>query len=167
MEDFTEYLEDEFIIWNCSFGVRDFVSIGEIKKEKQLTKIWLEDPYDMVGPLNLEELLLDGEINFAACIIMTKQRWEKNQQKLRQEAYKKQKKIHQEFQENKKQLHQQNNQQEYRKLLSLPLTGKLKVSQIKAAYKKLAKAKHPDVGGTHEKFVLITEAKEALILTIS
>jgi len=169
MKPHTEYLEEEFIVWNSTLGIRDFATIGEIKTKKNQTQIWLDEPYDMVGPLCLDELFLKGEIEFAACIVMTKNRWNTTKQKLQKESLKKQQKIHQEFKEKLKQRNKnkqglQNSEQEYRKLLSLPLQGKLKITQIKTAYKKLAKIEHPDVGGSHEKFVLITEAKEALIL---
>lgn len=173
MEDIRQHLEDEFIIWNSSFGVRDFVTIGEIKKEDNIIKIWLDDPYDMVSPLNLEELLLKGKLSFEACIVMTKEYWQSQQHQLKKESYHKQQKIHKEFQEdikqhNKKQEHFNSNQnkkseKKYRELLCLPVNGKLEISQIKTAYRKVAKTTHPDVGGDHEKFVLITEAKEILL----
>jgi hypothetical protein len=173
MEEFDEYLAEEFIIWNSSFGVRDFAMIGEIKKEDDTINIWMDDPYDMVGPLDLKELLLKGKIYFEACIVMTKENWQKNQSQLKKESYQKQQKIYKEFQDlnkhNKKRENfnssqNKNDEKEYRKLLSLPLEGKLEIVQIKTAYRKLAKTEHPDMGGSDERFVLITEAKDALIL---
>lgn len=173
MDQFKQYLEDEFIIWNGTFGIRDIVYIGEIKEENGIALIWLDDPYEMVGPLKLEELLTKGEIAFEACIVMTKSQWNLTRDKLQKESYKKQQKIHQEFQEkikhnNKKRQSynsttEHKSEKEYRRILSLPLEGKLEISQIKKAYRKIAKTTHPDVGGDHHEFVLITEAKEALL----
>jgi hypothetical protein len=177
MDHFEEYLEEEFIIWNPTFGVRDFAMIGEIKKEEDIINIWMDDPYDMVGPLNLQELLLKGEIAFEACLVMTKKYWQKDQNRLKKESYNKQQKIHKEFQEDIKQHNKkreyysstlkEKSEKEYRKLLALPLNGKLEISQIKTAYRKIAKSTHPDVGGDHETFVLITEAKDALSIIFS
>jgi hypothetical protein len=168
---FTQYLDDEFILWNPTFGVRIFVTIDKIKQDNNTIHIWIDEPYEMVGPLDFKTLILDGSVNFEACIIMTKEYWKKNQKKLQQESFIQQQKIHQSFQEELKQHNQrkntiQNKQCQYRKILKLPQDGNLKISQIKTAFKKLAKIEHPDVGGSHENFVKIIEAKEALILSI-
>ncbi len=34
MQDNTEYLEVDFIIWNSNYGVRDFVTIGRVDNSK-------------------------------------------------------------------------------------------------------------------------------------
>jgi len=39
----------------------------------------------------------------------------------------------------------------------------LEVSQIKSAFRVIAKKTHPDVGGSHEKFIKITQARDALL----
>ncbi|MEA3522940.1 MAG: J domain-containing protein, partial [Campylobacterota bacterium] len=125
--------------------------------------IWLDDPYDMVGPLNFQEFLFKEKIEFEACIVMTKKRWQKEQILLKKESYYRQQKIYQEFKKESKNYNNQS-QEKHRKLLCLPLEGKLEIAQIKTAYRKIAKVEHPDIGGSHERFILITEAKDALLL---
>ena len=51
----------------------------------------------------------------------------------------------------------------HREALNLPINGQLEPSQIKTAYRRLAQKTHPDVGGSHELFVRITEARNALL----
>lgn len=172
--DDTEYLYEDFIIWNPTLGIRDLVTIGEIKTTENTTQAWLDDPYDMVGPFSLDELLTKGEISFEACVVMTKEKWQKDQKRLKKESYKKQQKIHEEFyndinRHNKRKRESYNssdhlNEKDSRQLLNLPLEGVLKVTQIKTAFRKVAKSAHPDVGGSHEKFVQITKAKDALLV---
>ncbi len=40
--------DEEWIIWNSSIGIRDFVTIGNINQDQNIA--WLEAPYQMVGP---------------------------------------------------------------------------------------------------------------------
>jgi hypothetical protein len=170
MDESREYLTEEFIILNSNLGVRDFVTIGEVDDQKNA---WLDHPYEMVGPFSLDELLETGQISFAACVVISEEKWEKEQSLLRQESSKKQHKSHQQFHEdiknyNKKRRAYQTklekvSQKEYRKLLSLPIEGVLEISQIKAAYRTIVKKVHPDVGGTQEKFIKITQARDALL----
>ena len=170
LQDCEEYLEVDFIIWNSNYGVRDFVTIGRVDDSKNA---WLDDPYEMVGPFSLDELLEIGEISFAACVVMSQDKWKENNSLLRQESFEKQCRLQQQFQEdikkhNKKRAQfqtnlEQHSQKEHRELLSLPIEGVLEVSQIKAAYRSIVKKVHPDVGGTHEKFIKITQARDALL----
>jgi len=51
----------------------------------------------------------------------------------------------------------------HRETLKLPFDGKLEPRQINAAFRRLAQKAHPDVGGSHEEFVRITEARNALL----
>ena len=51
----------------------------------------------------------------------------------------------------------------HRQILDLPIEGLLKVSQIKMAFRLLAKKSHPDTGGSHEQFIEITKAHDALL----
>lgn len=146
-------MEEEYIIYNPSLGVRDFVTIGEI--DEQQTNAWLEEPYEMVGPFSLNELYTNGSINFAACIVMSREKWKQERIFLQQEAFRRQ--------QNMQRTHFKNDDAEYRKLLSLPLNEALESSQIKTAYRKIIKKVHPDVGGTHEMFIKITTAKDALL----
>jgi hypothetical protein len=50
-----------------------------------------------------------------------------------------------------------------RRLLGLPLDGRLSESEIHRAYKLLAKRAHPDAGGSEEAFLRISNAHEALM----
>lgn len=176
MINIEEYLADDLIIYNPTLGVRDFVTIAEIKSNNNSTLFWLDEPYKFVGPLLLDEIVQKGQIYFEACIIMTKENWSKRREELQQESYKKQQKAHYEFQEKlkRKNYQKQNSpsytkldEQKYREILSLPTSGNLQISQIKTAYRKLAKTEHPDVGGSDERFVLILEAKEILLQTLA
>ncbi|XPV69384.1 MAG: J domain-containing protein [Halarcobacter sp.] len=171
MLDNKQYLEEEFIIWNNKLGIRDFVTIGEIDSKKN--QAWLDEPYEMVGPFCLEELFLKGQISFEACSVMSLKYWNTNQNRLSNEAFENQFISQKQFQKdinnhNKKRKKIQENLEQtsekvHRELLCLPLHGILEASQIKAAFKKIAKTAHPDVGGSHELFVEITNAKDSLL----
>ena len=174
MQDKGSPIEEvQWIIWNGTLGIRDFVTIGRIEEGPEGTNVWLEVPYDMVGPLSLEELQANGLISFAACVVMSRQRWQKDQVQLRQEAIKRHREAQQQlFEElarsNAKKRRRATriqlfNEQEYRELLCLPIEGGLEEAQINTAYRRLAKKAHPDVGGSHELFVQITEARDALL----
>ncbi len=148
-------MDEEYVIYNPSLGVRDFVTIGEIETNEDKTNAWLEDPYDMVGPFDLGELERKGQISFAACIVMSREKWKDERIYLQQEAFRRQRKAQKKHFENK--------EREHRELLCLPTEGRLEVSQIKAAYRKIVKKAHPDVGGSHEKFIQITKARDTLL----
>ncbi len=166
MEDNADYMEEDFIIWNSALGVRDFVTIGRVEFESGAAKAWLDEPYEMVGPFCLDELLLSGQISFAACIVISQERWEEDQDSIRREASLKQKKAQDDIHRYNKKKHSESrfiSEKEHRELLCLPMEGVLEISQIKAAYKKAAKRTHPDAGGTHEQFVLVGRARDALL----
>jgi hypothetical protein len=166
MEDTKNYLEEDFIIWNSTLGVRDFVTIGRFEGEPEDTKLWLDEPYDMVGPFSLNELKKCGRVSFAACVVMTCEKWEKDQHSIRREAYAKQEKMQEDIHRYNKKKHSESkltSQKEHRELLCLPLDGVLEAVQIKTAFRKLAKTAHPDVGGSHENFVLISRARDILL----
>ncbi len=158
---------EEWIIWNASLGIRDFVTIGRIDTDESVG--WLDAPYDMVGPFSLDELISDGFIRFAACAVMSKQRWQNDREALRQEAMNKRRKAQQEFYDelerhNRRKINaMQCSQKEYRILLDLPEIGSLELSQIKSAYRRAAKKAHPDAGGSQEMFIRIKEACDALL----
>jgi hypothetical protein len=164
--------EEQFIIWNGSIGIRDFVTIERVEVEPDGRYGWLEEPYDMVGPFSIDELETNGAIRFAACIVMSRQKWQEDQIRLREEAFAKQRKAQEEMfeelfrfnkQKRKNTAFSQNNKKEERELLCLPVEGMLEASQIKAAFRKVAKSAHPDVGGSHELFVRITQARDILL----
>ena len=159
-----EYLEMDFIIWNSDLGLRDFVTIGEVDTKNNTA--YLDEPYEMVGPFCLEKLCKKSEISFAACIVMNEVKWKEKQKIFYKESFKNQEKLRKEFSENINKYNKKrrySREQEYRKLLSLPLEGFLEESEIKRAFRKLAKTTHPDVGGSNEMFLKITQARDALI----
>jgi len=163
------WIDKQWIIWNSSLGIRDFVMIDRVESSKNGREAWLEEPYDIVGPFSMDDLECNGKIHFAKCIVMSREHWNKDQQLFREESFKRQRIIREKtFQElhRKNKIRQQGNMSEekaQRVLLELPQEEILKVSQIKAAFKKIAKQAHPDVGGSHEYFVKISKAKEYLL----
>lgn len=174
MSDRYRAIEDEqWIIWNGNLGIRDFATIGRIEEGPEGINVWMEAPYDMVGPLSLHELQANGRINFAKCTVMSRRRWQQDHEQLRQEAFERLREAQQKmFEElaraNARKRHRATHihlyiEQEYRELLCLPVEGKLEEAQIKSAYRRLAKEAHPDVGGSQELFVQITEAYNALL----
>lgn len=167
MYEYEDYLQEDFIIWNGELGVRDFVTIGEIDSANK--KAWLDEPYEMVGPFCLDELCKAGKISFAACMVMSQHRWKQDRLLLQEESIKKQQKLqeelYKEINKNNRKKRQKSIfiEKEHRELLCLDPEGTLKVSQIKSAYKRIAKTTHPDVGGSHDEFIKITKAKDALL----
>ncbi len=159
--------DEEWIIWNSALGVRDFVTIGRIDTVQSVA--WLDDPYAMVGPFSLDELTSDGLIRFAACMVMSKQRWNNDREELFRDSMKQRRKAQQEFVEeltrrNRRKMNTNTQtMHEYRLLLDLPLEGVVELAQIKSAYRKAAKKAHPDAGGSEELFRRIKEACDALL----
>jgi len=165
--------EEHWVIWNGSYGVVDTVTISRIEAGSRGRSAWLEEPYDMVGPINLDELESNGWINFEACTVMSRQKWQDDQVELRRESLK----LRREAQEKLFEYQAQHNQgrfqqpspnsrlsdRRHREALNLPLDGLLEASQIKTAFRRLAQKTHPDIGGSHEQFILITEARNALL----
>jgi hypothetical protein len=169
--------EEEWVIWNSAHGLVTTVTIGQIEVSAGGRSAWLDEPFDMVGPFSLDELETHSRIAFAACIVMSRQRWQDDQVELRRESLKirraEQQRIneknarysrkHYEYQDNRKPFEEQ----QHRETLNLPIDGNLEPRQINAAFRRLAQKAHPDVGGSNEQFVRITEARNALLENIS
>jgi hypothetical protein len=122
---------------------------------------FLEPPFDFVGPFSLDELETRGRIAFGACFIMSRQRWREDQAELRREAH-----AQRRAQARRLSLLLQRavgDDARYRDLLNLPLDGELEPSEIKAAFRRLAKTTHPDGGGSNEQFHRSTQARDALL----
>ena len=175
MQDSLYSFDEEYwVIWNGSLGVVDTVTIGEVEEGTAGRNAWLEEPYDMVGPFDFDELLNKGRIAFAACFVMSRERWQADQIELRQEAYRirreaQERAFEEQFryqQQQRRQANRENhrfNEKRHRQVLDLPMEGVLEQKQIKTAFKRLAQKAHPDAGGSHELFVQITEARDALL----
>ncbi|GGB86415.1 hypothetical protein GCM10011352_10400 [Marinobacterium zhoushanense] len=170
-------IEEEFwIIWNGALGVVDTVTIGRVEEDSVGRQVWLDEPYDMVGPISLNALEAEGYIEFAACVVMSRQRWQEDQVALRRESHKQRRAAQQHMYEafarfNARRAEpspfEQYSERKHRESLNLPVEGTLDSSQIKAAYRRLAQKAHPDTGGSHEQFVRITEARDALLARAS
>jgi hypothetical protein len=157
--------EEEFVIFNPTLGVHDLVYLGEILTENDKTTAYLDEPYEMVGPFCLDQLLSKGQISFAECIVISTEKWKNERVSLLKKAYAKQQRLQEEHLKEIRRFNQQKhyNDKEDRKLLCLPLEGVLKVSQIKTAYRKVSKKVHPDLGGSHEEFLRLTLARDTLL----
>jgi len=165
--------EEEWVIWNGAHGLATTVTIGQVEVGASGRTAWLDEPFDMVGPFSLDELETDGRIAFAACIVMSRQRWQEDQVELRRESLNmrraEQQRIDEEFarfsanhggDQDKRKLF---DERQHRETLNLPIDGKLEPRQVNAAFRRLAQKAHPDVGGSHEQFVRITQARNALL----
>lgn len=149
--------EEEWVVWNGAHGLVTTVTIGQIEVGTGGRNAWLDEPFDMVGPFSLDELEIQGRIAFAACIVMSRQRWQDDQVELRRESLEIRRTAEQRINEKFERLyrgygwHQDNrkpfDERQHRETLNLPIDGKLESSQIKAAFRRLAQKAHPDAGG--------------------
>ncbi len=165
--------EEEWVIWNGAHGLVTTAPIGRVEVRTGGRDAWLEEPFDMVGPFSLDELEADGQIAFAACLVMSRQRWQEDQVQLRRESLNLRRaaeaRMHEEFarfsgrSSGRQAYAKPFDERRHRETLNLPIDGKLDSSKIKAAFRRLAQKAHPDVGGSNEQFVRITEARNALL----
>lgn len=164
---------EQWVIWNEMSGILAMATVGRVELGPQGRIAWMDRPFEMLGPFNLDELESNGRIAFAACIVLSRQRWQTDQAALRQAAFDKrraaQERLHAEqarFNGSRRRGrhgHQHFDERKHREALNLPTEGKLEPAQIKAAFRRLAQKAHPDVGGSHEQFVRLTEARNALL----
>ena len=130
-------------------------------------------PFEMLGPFDLDMLETAGRISFASCIILSRQKWQDEQQQLRLESYEKrhaaQERMDAQYASyhggrRRKQTHRREiDERQHREILNLPVEGKLDQHQIKKAYRQKAQKAHPDVGGSHELFLRVTQARNSLL----
>jgi len=149
-------LNEQVVVWNGSMGVLDMATIGRIEAGEGGRLAYLAAPYEVVGPFSLDELEAQGRIAFAACLVMSRQRWQEDQVELRLEAMEQRRALYAQFDG-------VTNQRAHREALDLPKDGALKPSDINAAFRKLAKSAHPDAGGSDEDYHRIVEARDALL----
>ncbi len=172
-DEFESGYGDEWVIWNGVHGLVTTVTIGRVEAGANGRSAWLEEPFDMVGPFNLDELERDGRIAFAACTVMSRQRWRDDQMALRRESVELRRAERQRMNEAFARFFEGRNRQrenrgpaderQHRAALNLPMDGKLEPRQINAAFRRLAQRAHPDVGGSSEQFVRIMKARTALL----
>ncbi len=168
---------EEWVIWNGALGLVTTVTIERVEVGAHGRNAWLDEPFDMVGPFSFDELKTHGRIAFAACIVMSRRRWQDDQVELRRESLRIRRAEEQRINEKFERLygghgrHQVNrkpvDERQHRQTLNLPIDGTLESSQIKAAFRRLAQKAHPDAGGSNERFIRITEARNALLAYIS
>lgn len=169
--------DEEWVIWNGEHGLVTTATLGHVEVGPGGRRAWLEEPFDMVGPFDLDELEAHGRIAFAACIVMSRQRWRDDQVALRRESLHLRRAAQQRMNEafarfsgrrgGQEARRQVGDERQHREALGLPAEGKLERRQVNAAFRRLAQKAHPDVGGSHEQFVRITKAREVLLETIS
>jgi len=169
--------DEEWVIWNGGLGLVTTAALGQVETGGSGRQAWLEEPFDMVGPFSLDELETHGRIAFAACIVMSRLRWQEDQAALKYESRNlrraAQERMNKEFahffgrQGRRPAKPQAADEREHREVLNLPPDGKLERRQVNTAYRRLAQKAHPDVGGSHEQFVRITKARTVLLETIS
>jgi len=164
---------EEWVIWNSTSGLLATAALGRIEQDASGARsAWMALPFDMLGPFSLDELEAQGRVAFAACLVMSRQRWQLDQVALRLAAYEQrraaQERQHQEqarFNDSHRRHrpHRPSDERAHREALNLPTDGQLKPAQIKTAYRRLAQKAHPDMGGSHDLFVRLTEARNALL----
>ena len=157
-------------------GILTMGTLGRIEVTADGRNAWLDIPFDVVGPFNLNELETSGRIRFEACIVMSREKWRDDQVELRRAAFEQRQKMYERLNQEyaffghdrrqQRPLHKDTEQQ-HRQSLNLPTEGNLTKSQVKAAFRKLAQKAHPDAGGSHEEFIRISEARNVLIESAS
>ncbi|MFG1392065.1 J domain-containing protein [Xanthobacter agilis] len=151
---------EQWVIWNGSLGILDMVSIGRVEDGEAGRSAFLAPPYDIVGPFSFDELEREGRIAFAACLVMSRQRWKRDQVELRLEAQRARRAFM--FQPDPR-----DDARAHRETLELPLDGALEVVQVNAAFRRLAKSAHPDAGGSDALYRRIAEARDALLALLA
>ena len=147
--------KEEWFVWNGSIGILDSVTIGAVEHGAGGRSAFLAPPYDVVGPFSLDELQTRGRIAFGACLVMSRRRWQDDQVALRREA----RKMRRGFLN----APDADDDRRLREVLDLPMQGALEPSQIRRAFRRLAKSAHPDAGGSDEHYRRIAEARDALL----
>lgn len=169
--------EEEWVIWNGGHGLVTTATLGRVEVDPGGRQAWLDEPFDMVGPFSLDALERDGRIAFAACIVMSRQRWQDDQGALRRESLNTRRAAQQRMDEEFARFSggrrrsditpHAPDERPHRAALDLPADGPLERRQVNAAFRRLAQKAHPDVGGSHEQFVRITKARDVLLEVLS
>jgi hypothetical protein len=166
---------EEWVVWNGTAGLLAMASLGRVEVGPAGPQAWLAAPFDMVGPFDLHALTRDGWIEFAACRVMSRPRWQADQTVLRQAPFEARQAAQARFNASQQARFgsgagqgggvpwRPSEERAHREALALPAEGALTPAQIKAAFRRLAQKLHPDVGGTHAEFVRITQARRALL----
>lgn len=151
---------EQWVIWNGALGILDTTSICRIEDGEGGRHAFLAPPYGIVGPFSLDELEAEGRIAFGACLVMSRRRWQEDQVELRRAAQEARRAF----------MHPPApaaDARAHRQILDLPLDGALDAAQINAAFRRRAKAAHPDAGGSDADYRRIAEARDALLARFS
>ncbi len=166
---------DQWVIWNGQFGLIHTATIGRVAQGARGRVAWMDKPFEMLGPFDLDALEASGRIVFAACLVLSPQRWQADQVALRRESREKRRAAQQRLHDEQARRQQRSghaphrsqgrppDERQLRETLKLPADGRLEAAQVKAAYRRLAQRAHPDMGGSQALFVRITEARNALL----
>jgi hypothetical protein len=147
---------EEWVVWNGSLGVLDLAAIGRVEQDPSGRMAWLAAPYDSVGPFSLDELETLGRVRFGACHVMSRRKWQEDQDKLRFETRER-------LWAFAMRMNAPNDDSAHRERLELPPWGQLTAARINAAFRRLAKTAHPDAGGRTDEYCRLTEARDALL----
>lgn len=153
---------DEWVVWNGSLGVLDLAATGRVERDASGRNAWLAAPYDVVGPFSLDELEALGRIAFGACLVMSRRKWQQDQDVLRIQARETRRAQAEAFNA-RFAFRDEDGDDAHREALELPLTGALTAQQVNAAFRRLAKKAHPDAGGDHGVYIRLTTARDALL----
>jgi hypothetical protein len=147
--------KEQWVIWNGSMGVLDMATLGRVEDGAGGRSAFLAPPYEIVGPFSLDELETRGRIAFGECLVMSRRRWQEDQVDLRFEAQNRRRAFFSRprFEDGGA----------HREVLNLPMEGALDPAEISAAFRRLAKTAHPDVGGSDELYRRIAQARDALL----
>lgn len=164
---------EEWVIWNGAAGLLMTAATGRIEVDAGGGRTArLARPFDMVGPFSLDELETRGRIDFAACVVMSRRRWQEDQAGLRRQAFERRREARARMEAEQAGFDQgmggrwrpaPADDRLHREALNLPLDGALDPARIKAAFRRLAQKAHPNVGGSHEQFVRISRARDVLL----
>lgn len=148
-----------WVVWNGSIGMVDKAALGEVAQGETGRVAWLAEPYDVVGPFSLDALERDGRVVFGACEVMSAAVWRETQEVLRRKGQ-------QQRREQARRLAALSwgeDDSAERQSLGLAGEGALTAREINSAFRRMAKSAHPDVGGDHDAYIRLTEARDALL----
>lgn len=164
---------EPWVIWNAGSGILATAALGRIEAGPQGRRAWMDRPFEMLGPFDLDMLEAEGRLAFAACIVMSRTVWRRDQDALRHDALARRRAAQARMEQEQARFHRQGgarrrvrsveDERAHRAALDLPLDGALPPTRIKAAFRRKAQKAHPDLGGSHEGFVRVTEARDALL----
>lgn len=168
--------DEDWVIWNGGLGVVTTAALGEVECGPNGRVAWLDEPFDMVGPFDLDLLETEGRISFAACMVMSRERWRLDQATLKRESATLRRAAQQRMDDTferyvgrQRERHHRPamaDDRPHREALALPASGRLERKQINVAFRRQAQKAHPDAGGSHEQFVRISTARDALLAAL-